>query len=315
MPTEQSTQYALKQIIAGRTAADIARELGIDQNLLTQKLRKLPEYREYRRKQNAEFEALKKKALERVLAGETISDVARDMGVVKDRVGEWLRKMPEYREYREQATINENMTCPTCGGSMVKQELYYWRCSCGAEWWPPEKAIPENPDEWTVTPLARQTGTGDALALMRKLREEGKTIAEIARALNEAGYRTPTGTTWKEANTRDYMRLHGVITGDYAEQRAKVIEICKEMAGKQGISCADIADRLNMMGLRTQRNNPWNMHSVRAVIRGSLKLNVDLYGTKGVGIRKIKSIKVDEPHPWRRDEDIRRAKAKARHGK
>jgi hypothetical protein len=317
MTVVQNTQYALQQILSGRTAADVAQELDIDQDALTKKLRKLPEYQEYRRKQKAEVEALKKKALERVLAGETIVEVARDMGMPRYRVGEWLRRIPKYQEHREQAAISEDLMCPSCGGTMQKQELYFWKCGCGAEWWPAEKTIPENPDEWLVTPLAQHTGTGEALSLMWKLYEEGKSTAEIAEALNEAGHKTPKGAKWQSRYIFKYLKRHGLVKPDrYTEQHAKVLEICREMAGKQDVTCKDIADRLNAVGLRTRRNTPWTMHSVREIIRYTLKLDVKLYGTKGVGIRKIREIKLDDgPHPWRRDEDVRRAKIKARRKK
>lgn len=298
---------ALERVLKGEAGYKIAKDLNVDPDQLLYYLSKHPEYREYREKQRAEQEEITQKALERVLSGETAYSVAREMGIDREALSKRLRKIPEYREHRKRAVTEEDMECPYCeDGSLVKQSLYFWKCRCGAEFWPDENQVPEDPEMWEITPLSKLCGQADALILIRRLHGDGKNATEIARELNKAGFKTPRGADWQQANLLKYMRRHGVLSDDYKSQRAKVLEICKAMAGKQGISCKDIADRLNSMGLRTNRNRPWDMHNTRKVIRDSLNLDVNLYRTDAIMLKReykgTGNIPGDD-HPWRKAED------------
>ena len=252
--------------------------------------------------------------------GRTAYAVARELDLNPETLSKRLRKLPEYREHRERATLTEDMSCPCCaGGTLEKQELFFWKCDCGSEFWPCEEQVPEDPDQWELTPLAQVSGQGDALALIRQLHSEGKNAAEISQALNEAGHKTPRDADWSRSNLLQYMKRHGVIQGDYAEQRERILVIVESMAGRQGISCKDIADRLNREGFKTSRNQPWSMHSVNAIIRKSLKLDVNLYRTDAIMLKREQIYGTEkhdpEQHPWRKADAARMAANRRRFGK
>jgi hypothetical protein len=194
----------------------------------------------------------------------------------------------------------DDMLCPCCDGTMTKQKQYFWLCTCGAEFWPDEATVPDDPDQWAVTSLARQSGQGDALALISKLHSEGLNAAEIAAELNEAGHRTPRGVEWARTNLLNYMRRHGVLSDNYANEREKILEIVEAMAGKQGVTCKTIAERLNREGYKTSRNQPWSMASVLKLVRSTLKLDINLYRTDALlpAREKTGKGKGGQDHPW-----------------
>jgi hypothetical protein len=245
-------------------------------------------------------------ALSQVKKGRTAYDVADELGTNRETLGRRLRELPEYRAHRQKLQ-SEDLVCPNCEGALVKQELYFWQCKCGVEFWPDEDSIPDNPDEWQVTPLAKLSGQGDALIMIKDLHNRGKMIVEIVEVLNAAGHKTPRGTAWSRNNLSGYMKRHKVAGNDYTAQREQVLGIVEAMAGKQGISCKGIAERLNVEGYRTSRNQPWSMSAVNKLIRDTLKLDVNLYRTDALmpAREKTGKGKGGQDHPWSRAEHAR----------
>jgi len=343
-----TTLEAMNRVMQGEKIKDVAQDLEISYSALKQRLKKIPEYREYRKQVEAEKTKIQEEALKRALAGEDVRQIAEEFGVTSSFLYERLKKNPEYREYRQRQDedledkkqqavelgkqgyhvagiarkisaseagvrrwlnaagidtsldATDDMECPACEGTMKKQELFFWKCKCQAEFWPDESNVPEDPDTWE-RPWRLRMEDESLIVMMKRLYNEGKNGAEIAQALNEAGYKTAKGYDWSQGNTVNYLKKYNIMP-DYKKQRERVLEICKAMAGKQGISCKDIADRLNREGLTTNRNQPWSMHSVLKVIRNSLKLDVNLYRTDSImlkreptGTGKIPG----ESHPWR----------------
>jgi len=349
---DKTTETAMHRVMQGEKIKDVAQDLGISNDALKQRLPKIPEYVQWRKKKQEEQQHTFQEALKRALAGEEVSQIAKDLGTSYHVIQQLLAKNPDYREYRQQQdqaledkkqqaidlgkqgyhvagiarrigaseagvrrwlnaagidTSNDatdDLSCPACaGGTMTKRELFFWKCGCGAEFWPCEDQVPEEPDEWTRPWRLRVEDSG-MVAMMRRLYDEGRNAVEIAQALNDAGYKTAKGSSWSRGNTVNYLKKYGIMP-DYKAQRERVLEICKAMAGKQGISCKDIADRLNREGLKTSRNQPWTMHSVLKVIRNSLKLDVSLYRTDAIMLKREQKGTGKTPgedHPWRKAE-------------
>lgn len=245
----------------------------------------------------------RKQTLKLAYAGVQPAVIARQVGITPQTVRKWLREAGFNTFYGADASL----PCPECDGKMVKQELFFWKCSsCGAEWWPPEDMVPENPDEWTTE--ARLAVDPATLTLVQELLDEGRSYREISEILNREGYRPVRGDEWTESAVELFVRRRK-LKGDYQAQRQRVLEIVERMACA-GYNCREIADRLNAEGLRTSRGRPFTTNAVHQVIVDSLKLDIKMSpGAHGIPRIKLES---NGPHPWRRDEDARRAMLKAR---
>lgn len=306
---KQETLEALQKVLHGCTVAEVARSMGIDPDLLQQRLSRFPEYREYRERKSRELEEKQKQVLDLARQGYSPAAVARKTGLPERTVYGWMR----------QAGIStspgaaDDLPCPECDGKMVKQELFFWKCSsCGAEWWPPEEMVPEDPEDWVRPWRLRTEDAAGMLKLIKRLHDEGKNAAEIAKALNQAGYRTFMGKPWKKQNLVDYMKRHGIMAGseEYRAQREQIAEIIKSMAPK-GYNCKQIAERLNAEGFKTTRGQEWTKHSVLKLLR-SLMPGIKLQK----GAPGIPHVKLQKPegwvHPWRLSEDAGAKAWKAR---
>ncbi|WP_161822341.1 recombinase family protein [Sporotomaculum syntrophicum] len=306
---------ALNKVLAGATVVEVAHELGVDSDLLNMRLLKLPEYREYREQYRQALEQKKAAALALARQGYSPAVIARKVEAPEGTVNNWMKRAG----IDTSISGNDDMTCPECGGTMKKQELFFWQCECGAEFWPPDEQVPDDPDEWT-RPWRVRTDDGAAVAiLMQRLYNEGNDAVRIAAALNEAGHLTPRGRPWTRTNVLAHLKRHGIMAGseDYQAQRERINEIVLSMAG-HGYNSRDIADRLNMEGFKTNRGREWTLDAVYKLIRISLKSDAYLPFNKGVArIKALKgTLKGDKNnHPWVKDEEIRRAAVKARYKK
>jgi len=308
-------EEVLKKVLAGAAVVEVAREMGMDSDILNMRLLKLPEYREYRQQYRRELEAKKAAALDLARQGFSPAVIARKAGIHENTVNSWMKRAGI------DTTIsgNDDLFCPECGGTMKKQDLFFWRCECGAEFWPCDKQVPEDPEDWT-RPWRLRTEDGDDLVkLMQRLYNEGNNAIQIAAALNAAGHLTPRGKPWARANVLAHLKRNGIMaTGeDYQAQRERINEIVLSMAG-HGYNCHDIADRLNMEGFKTNRGREWTLDAVYKLIRISLKSDAYLPINKGVAnMKALKgSLNGDwKEHPWFKDEKARRAAVKARYQK
>ncbi len=238
--------------------------------------------------------------------GRTAYDVGRELNVNVDVLSNRLRMIPAYREHRKQFKTNDDLDCPQCAtGKLIKRELYFWQCGCGAEFWPDEESIPEDCDKWMAIPLAMQSGQGEAVAMIRRLWGEGKGKTEICAALNDAGILTPRGKPWARINLLAYMRRNGIENAS----RAEAIKIIESMAGRTGISCKTIAERLNAEGYKTSRNEAWTMNGVRKVIRETLKMDVPLKRANALALNRKElypeKLANRHDHPWSKAEHAR----------
>ncbi len=295
---QEEEQQALSRYFKGETLKSIADDMGIQPETLKGRLEKYAEFVNYKIQQDEELQKKKREAVELGKRGHNIQSIARQVELSPSAVLYELRDAG----IDTSITATDNMECPACSGVMLKQELFFWKCECGAEYWPAEEQVPDDPDDWT-RPWKLTFDKADMVykEMKRMFVEEYKNAVEIAKELNEKGYTTKNGKQWKRENVLEYLKRWKLLP-DYNKQRQEVEEICLQMAGKQGISCKDIADRLNREGYRTSRNKPWTMHNVRKVIRDGLGLDVRLYGTKATAAkieRENTGGKPSESHPWR----------------
>lgn len=248
------------------------------------------------------------KVIALALCGYAGLSIARQVKVNKETVQRWLGGIGLDISREDGITL----PCPECGGRMVKQPLFYWNCQCGAEWWPPDKFVPDDPDAWNATCRLEASTEASVLGIIEHLHNEGKTNAEIAEALNQAGYTTALGVPWTDKNISRII-VEKIRPGN--EERKRIEEICRTMA-LEGYNCREIADRLNAAGFkRPRRKQPWNKHAVYKLIRQLLPDLQMKNGHHGIGPVTLPDRMKDSVHPWRRDEEICHAKAKARRKK
>lgn len=236
--------------------------------------------------------------------------IAQKTGVHRSTAASWLKPAAP--------VDTDDLACPECGGAMKKQELFFWQCECGAEFWPPEDQVPDDPDEWTVPEHVRAEGLVELFKLARRLHEKGAEATEIAAALNEGGLKSPRGKKpWTGDNVRKYLTRWGLVAAgdDYRKQRERIEKITEEMARK-GYNCHEIADRLNIEGFKTVRKQPWTMHNVLKIVRGTLGLDIPLQmGHPGIPRQKVRNLfKLEDKskHPWRLAEDAGARKWRAK---
>ena len=298
---EAVLQGALQRVLAGESAREVARDTGYSHGGLLGALKDtFPAYNEYRQAQESSLKKVQAEVLERVLAGERPSKVAREMGLPKGTVDTWLHSSPAYQALRKAITTDE-MVCPCCKGTLERQELFFWLCECGVEFWPDEETIPEDPGEWWLPPTARHYGLTPALNMIRDMREEGRMNTEIVDALNAAGYTTIQGKKWNPCSLHEYTRKFN-IADNWSVERQRILAIVEPMAGRIGITCVEIADQLNRAGYKTSQNNPWTAEAVRLLIRETLKMDVRLKGTRNLAPRRVVTGAGSTPgedHPWR----------------
>lgn len=297
---KQETLAALQKVLAGLTVAEVARSMGVDPEALRQRLSRLPEYREYRERERRELEGKQEQVLELARQGYSPAVVARITGLPEETVYGWTRRAG----ISTTPTATDDLPCPECGGRMSKQELFFWKCcSCGAEWWPPEDVVPEDPDDWARPWRLRTEDAADMLKLIKRLHDEGKNAAEIAEVLNQAGYKTFTGRPWRRQNLVEYMKHHGIMANseEYRAQRERIAEIIRSMAPK-GYNCQQIAERLNAEGFKTNRGQEWTKHNVWKLLRSlmpDIKLQMGAPGIPHIRLPKQEGW----IHPWRLSED------------
>lgn len=304
--TREQVEVALELVIKhGMDTAEAAVKLGVSKPAMLRWLQRESEYQKHREQQKRQLEAKKTLVLDLARQGFCPAVIARETGTSETTVNVWMKQVG----IDTSLMGTDDLTCPACSGTMKRQDLYFWQCSCGAEWWPEE--APEDPDDWTRPWRLRAENGDNIVKLMKRLHNECKNAIQIAQSLNEAGYLTPRGKPWERANVLSHMKRHGIMADDYQKIRDRVIEIVKSMAGKV-YNCKDMADRLNMEGFKTSRGQSWTLSSVRHLIRNSLKLDVVLPYNKG--IPRIKAgVKSTREHPWSRDEHARVEAVKARY--
>jgi transposase-like protein len=297
---KQETLEALQKVLAGLSVAEVARDMGIDPEALRQRLSRFPEYRKFREKERREFEEKREQVLKLARQGYSPAVVARTTGLPEETVYGWIRRAG----ISTNPLADDDFPCPECGGRMSKQELFFWKCcSCGAEWWPPEEMVPEDPDDWIRPWRLRTEDAAGMLKLIKRLHDEGRNAAEIAEILNQAGYKTFKGLPWKRQNLVEYMKRHGIMADseEYRQQRERIEEIIKSMAPK-GYNCQQIAERLNAEGFKTNRGQDWTKHNVWKLLR-RLMPDIKLQ----MGAPGIPHVKLQKPegwiHPWRLAED------------
>ncbi len=318
---EKKVQHALSELLSGRSAYDVAADLGVAYGTMMRRVNEIPAYREYKQSQKKGREAVLKDALGRITSGEDPKAVAESIGYSRGGLLNSLAAFPEYQAHRQEVEAqqararleraerprrravqtDESLDCPGCSGTLEKRELYFWQCDCGCEFWPSEDNVPENPDTWFLPAALRNSKVGEALVLIKDMRLQGYSNTETAERLNSEGYTTISGKRWNPTNLHDHIRKFD-IAGNWTAEREEILAIVESMAGNLGITCKEIADRLNKEGYRTSRNNLWTFNAVRNLVRSTLGMDIDLKRTRYLAPRKVVTGAGSVPagdHPWR----------------
>jgi hypothetical protein len=266
--TREQLMAALELVILqGVSSADAAVKLGVSKQALYIRLRRLPQYREYRAQKEAEATEIKKKVLVMGRAGYTQASIGRELGISDDVARNWLLKAG----IDTTRNGNDNLVCPACGGIMNKQSLFFWLCdSCNSEWWP--KEAPDDPDDWTRPWRIRYEDWGkEMLGISVRMLEEGHTFQEICTELNDRGIKTHTGRIWKLENLHSSLAASGI--NRQGGDRTRIEDITRAMSEK-GFLGKDIALRLNTEGLMNSRSKKWTGSGIYKLCkRIGIKLN------------------------------------------
>lgn len=245
--------------------------------------------------------AYEKKVLAMALKGHSLAFIARETGCQRPTVFRWLRAIGWNTSVNGEA----NLPCPACEGKMKKQEVFYWKCECGAEWWPPDDLVPDNPEEWNF--VLRPGIDEEALIIIKKMLEEGKKKTEIVEVLNNAGFKTEKGHTWTWKNLSKFCSRKNLFNYSFKNDRKEALEIIKTMILK-GYSCNKIADYLNAKGLKRANGQPYDRVNVFKAVSNNLKLRAPREGLVAhVNLPERMKSKI---HPWKRDESVRYVKVR-----
>lgn len=250
-----------------------------------------------------EREEKRRAAIKLAWRGYTQATISRWVGVPERTVSGWLVGVTPDKEGR--------IPCPECGGKMEKQPLYFWQCSCGAEYWPPAEFVPEDPAQWNL-PWGLNI-PAEVAALLIDLAREHKSYEEIAATLNSAGYTTFQGKPWTKKTVHNFIFQYGIST--FSDDRGRIVELIRVMA-LDGYNCTQIADQLNIEGYSTKFGLPWNNNNVLHVVRAILPDLEMTQGHPGIPKRARKEEKPEDwVHPWRLDETKRVLAIQRGHGR
>lgn len=292
-------EQTLKLAREGMFPHTIAKKLGISGHTTTKWIREAGIAVGH----DAHYAARRREVIKLAWRGYTAAAIARMTGDAEKSVHTWMKEAGFNTAWDGDSTL----PCPACGGRMEKQELFFWKCNCGGEWWPPEDMVPDNPEEWTTA--ARLAVDPSVVTTIRQLLDEGKTYPEIAAALNEAGHKPAKGAIWTRSTVKHFIAKHK-LKGDYQEQREQIEDICRTMALKH-YNCQQIADRLNADGFTTRQGQQWTTNSVWLLLQTLLPGLEMKTGRPGLRVKLPERMK-DGIHPWKRAEDARRMLSKAR---
>jgi len=108
----------------------------------------------------------------------------------------------------------------------------------------------------------------EVIAMLQKHREDGKTLREIAAAVNALGLRAPSGKQWHAGSVRAALCSNGLPLTPRPKTAAPV-ETCEQVRElhQQGKSLRQIAATLNELGLKTPSGAQWHASSVRAALQ------------------------------------------------
>lgn len=292
-------QQTLELARGGMLPHTIARELGISGHTTSKWIKEAGIITG----RDALYTDKRREVVELAWRGYTAAAIARIVGGSERSVRTWMKEAG----FNTSWDADCSFPCPDCNGRMQKQELFFWKCPCGAEWWPSERVVPEDPDEWT--PATRLTVDPPVVALIRQLLDEGRSYPEIATALNMAGHKPAKGPAWTRGALKQFIKKHD-LKGDYQGQRGQAEDICKTMA-LGGYNCQQIADRLNAAGHKTRQGQQWSRKNVRQLLHVLLPELKTKIGRPGLRVKLSERLK-NEVHPWKMDEEVRIKKLKAR---
>lgn len=280
-------ERALREILEKKTTAyRFSREQGVHPEALSSRLRRIPEYIEFREAEKQRKNALREEALALGQQGFTPAAISKKLEIKEGTARDWLQQAG----IDTSVSVDTSIICTVCNGTMEKKDLFFFICeSCKSEFWPPEESLPEDPDSWRLPGRITFEKGDTALVMIRNLKTAGKLAPDIAAALNAAGIKTARGRDWTAENVRDYSKRYDIGTEQARENRELVLKICRQMAGRVGVNCNDIAERLNALGLKTNRQQKWTEASVQKVIRNSLKIEVKLRNTKSLTVKRAVS--------------------------
>lgn len=245
------------------------------------------------------YQTARKEALRLAWMGVSPTVISRRVGVSSTSVRNWMKEEGLATSKKDAGTF----PCPECGNRMEKQRLFFWKCPCGAEWWPRQEIVPENPECWNL-PIRLEIEPETHLRL-KELVEDGVEQSEIAEILNQEGHKTALGKPWSRKSVSDYtirkgLKFNGTTWEDEYEE---VLEQIRELA-RLGYLHREIAEILNMWGLKNKRGTPWDDRSVQMVFATRVK--------ETSGRRKNRLSRAKLPvrmanmiHPWRRAEYAR----------
>lgn len=282
----------------GMQIKDVAKILDISHSALLARLHRNAAYLEHLDKKYNELEAKKQQARLMIQKGMKPKEVAKQLGFNRTAVTRWAREVGINTKH----IPTSNLTCPACKGIMKKQDLYFWICDCGAEWWPAEEHLPESLDDWAA-PYRVIDGESTILEIITRMIEQGHTNREICTHLNENGYYSPTGKEWEKCNFTQFLLRRGFRRSH--SDRELVEKIIKDMA-LAGHMAKTIVERLRAEGLTSTQGTDW---CISAITRLCRQWGIKLQGKSGKG-RKPTGGK----HPWRLDESARIASVKHAHG-
>lgn len=255
------------------------------------------------------FKTAKEEALRLAWMGISPAVICERVGVSISSVRNWMRDAGLATGKKEAGTF----PCPECGDRMQKQELFFWKCpSCSAEWWPPEEVIPDSPDCWNL-PI-RLDIDPEAHLLIIKLVEEGLEQSEIAKILNQQGYKTPTGKLWTAKTVSNYVIGKELKFEDSWEEEYKQALKHIENLARLGYLHKEIAELLNMWGYRGKRGTPWDESMVQQAFAKKVKKTPKRRKNR-LSRAKMPTRMANMIHPWRKSEYARVWSVRRRYNK
>ncbi len=236
--------------------------------------------------------------------------IARKVGVSKGTALNWLRGAGFETAPEKAGTF----PCPECGERLVRHKsLFFWWCRCGAEFWPPEDVVPDDPELWTL-PVGLGIEPEAFILIRERLTEHGVTFEEIAAELNRRGFRTETGKPWTRKRVAYFAEASGLrFERGWAAEYEEALKLIEYQA-RRGYLFSEIAEALNARGLRTRYGTPWSEDTVEMIYLRHFK------DEPGRRINRLSKARLPDrmqnnEHPWRADEHRRILENRRRYGR
>jgi len=104
----------------------------------------------------------------------------------------------------------------------------------------------------------------NAIKIAVELMKQGYMKKEIARQLNEKGFKTRTGMKWTAGNLSNELSPYNIKTSQ--EELDKAMEFALDLV-KQGVSKREVARQLNDNGFKTQRGKEWQKDNLELQLK------------------------------------------------